>query len=146
MRLLASRSTPNLRAKVRLLVWPVTLDLSGKGDPTSSNVNRWHSSQGPVGTQAPPPRQSGSTIGATWKMAHYKTNWEMFTATRTWNLTLCVPDHSLSAPVERVQLHQDLRRMRDFLSTPLPFPLVVLVLTDEGFPWRHSAFRLRVEP
>jgi hypothetical protein len=28
---------------------------------------------------------------------------------------------------------------------PLPFPLVVLVLTDGSFPWRHSAFRLRVE-
>jgi hypothetical protein len=28
---------------------------------------------------------------------------------------------------------------------PLPFTLVLLVLTDESLPWRNSAFRLRVE-
>jgi hypothetical protein len=45
-----------------------------------------------------------------------------------------VPDHSLSAPVERVQLHQDFRRMRDFPSTPSLFPLLCSTLRPRVFP------------
>jgi hypothetical protein len=61
--LLASRQPPTWRTRVSLLVWVITLDLSGMGDPNSSPHYCQHSSRNLLTTQAPPLRQSRDTFG-----------------------------------------------------------------------------------
>jgi hypothetical protein len=54
---------PTWRTSTLLLVWVITFDLSGKGDPASTLRYRRHSSQGHLTTLAPPLRQGRDTFG-----------------------------------------------------------------------------------
>ena len=59
---------PTWRTRISLLVWVITLDLSGMGGPTISIHYRQHSSGVRMTTQAPPLHQSRDTFGGSLRV------------------------------------------------------------------------------